>query len=136
MALPMAPVEPQMYHHNQEQDMVEEHGQGPVALDESYGDESYDYGQYGEGYDDGSGIMETSGMVMVGADGNKGQSEILQQLDEIINTKCYREGGINTCSEWGFTTKIMTNMKSHIEPNHMAHIQIKIPCLYCTNVCS
>jgi len=136
MAVPVAPVEQHVYHHNQEQDMVEEHGQGTVALDESYGDESYDYGQYGEGYDDGSGMMDNSGMVMGGTDGNKGQSEILQQLDEIINTKCFKEGGINTCSDCGYTTKHMTNMKSHIETNHMAHIQIKIPCLYCTNVCS
>jgi len=137
MPMPVAPVEqPQVYHHNQEQDMVEEqHEQGTVALDD-YADESYDYGQYGEGYDDGSGMMDNSGMAMGPADGNKGQAEILQQLDEIINTKCFKDGGINTCSDCGYTTKHMTNMKSHIETNHMAHIQIKIPCLHCNNVCS
>merc|ERR1712106_832630 len=70
--LAMAPVEhPQVYHHNQEHEMVEEqHEQGTVALDD-YADESYDYGQYGEGYDDGSGMMDNSGMAMGPADGNK-----------------------------------------------------------------
>merc|ERR1712106_118743 len=76
MPMPVAPVEqPQVYHHNQEQDMVEEqHEQGTVALDD-YADESYEYGQYGEGYDDGSGLMESSGMAMGPADGNKGMAE-------------------------------------------------------------
>jgi len=131
--LPVAPVEqPQVYHHNTQEQVMDD--QGTVALDD-YADETYDYGQY-EGYDDGTGMLDTSGMAMGAADGNKGQAEILQQLDEIINTKCFRDGGINTCSECGYTTKHMTNMKSHIETNHMAEIQIKIPCLYCTNVCS
>ena len=72
--MPVAPVEqPQVYHHTQEQSMVEEqHEQGTVALDDSYADESYDYGQY-EGYDDGSGMVDTSGMAMGAADGNKGR---------------------------------------------------------------
>jgi len=130
--LPVAPVEqPQVYHHNTQEQVMDE--QGTVALDD-YADETYDYGQY-EGYDDGTGMLDTSGMAMGAADGNKGQAEILQQLDEIINTKCFRDGGISTCSECGYTTKHMTNMKSHIETNHMTEIQIKIPCLYCTNVC-
>ena len=74
MPMPVAPVEqPLVYHHTQEQSMVEEqHEQGTVALDESYADESYDYGQY-EGYDDGSGMVDTSGMAMGAADGNKGR---------------------------------------------------------------
>ena len=48
--------------------------EGTVALDESYGDESYEYGQYEEGYEEGTGQMEASLGVMpsVGADGNKG----------------------------------------------------------------
>jgi len=42
---------------------------GTVAIDDTYADESYDYGQYG--YDDGSGLMDpNSGMAMEG-DGNK-----------------------------------------------------------------
>jgi len=45
-----------------------------VALDDQY-DESYDYGQYGEGYDDGSGMIDpNTGMPIQTADGNKGES--------------------------------------------------------------
>ena len=44
-----------------------------VALEEQY-DESYDYGQYGEGYDDGSGMIDpNTGMPIQTADGNKGE---------------------------------------------------------------
>merc|ERR1719470_231245 len=77
----LAPVEqPQVYHHTQEQSMVEEqHEQGTVALDESYTDESYDYGQY-EGYDDGSGMVDTSGMAMGAADGNKDWDSATESL--------------------------------------------------------
>ena len=49
---------------------------GTVALDESYGDESYDYGQYEEWYADGTGQMESTmgmGLPSVGADGSKGK---------------------------------------------------------------
>ena len=47
--------------------------EGAVALEESYQDESYDYGNYEEGYDDGSGGMidPNTGMPLAaGADGN------------------------------------------------------------------
>ena len=49
--------------------------QNQVALEEQY-DESYDYGQYGEGYDDGSGGMidPNTGLPLQTADGNKGES--------------------------------------------------------------
>ena len=69
--LPVAPVEqPQVYHHNTQEQVMDD--QGTVALDD-YADETYDYGQY-EGYDDGTGMIDTSGMAMGGADGNKGRS--------------------------------------------------------------
>ena len=50
--------------------------QGTVALEDTYNEESYDYGQYGEGgYDDGSGMIDpNTGMPLVGADGNKGKN--------------------------------------------------------------
>ena len=50
--------------------------QGTVALEDAYNEESYDYGQYGEGgYDDGSGMIDpNTGMPLVGADGNKGKN--------------------------------------------------------------
>ena len=48
--------------------------QNQVALEEQY-DESYDYGQYGESYDDGSGMIDpNTGLPLQTADGNKGES--------------------------------------------------------------
>ena len=64
-----------------------------------------------------------------------GQAEIFQHLDAIINTKCYREAGINICTDCGFQTKHMTNMKNHIETKHMSDLSIQIPCLYCKSIC-
>jgi len=119
--------------YQEDQGMLGGQDQGTVALDDTYADESYDYGQYG--YDDGSGLMDpNSGMPMEG-DGNKGQAEIFQHLDAIINTKCYREAGINICTDCGFQTKHMTNMKNHIETKHMSDLSIQIPCLYCKSIC-
>merc|ERR1719470_629607 len=108
----LAPVEqPQVYHHTQEQSMVEEqHGQGTVALDESYADESYDYGQY-EGYDDGSGMVDTSGMAMGAADGNKDLATIEGKMLRVSNGwKCL------DC-EYEHIRKDL--MLSHIQANHV-----------------
>jgi len=54
--------------------IVVDQAQGQVALEDSYQDESYDYGNYEEGYDDGSGMIDpNTGMpIAAGADGNKG----------------------------------------------------------------
>ena len=48
--------------------------EGQVALEDSYQDDNYDYGNYEEGYDDGSGMIDpNTGMpIAAGADGNKG----------------------------------------------------------------
>ena len=56
--------------------------QGTVALEDAYNEESYDYGQYGEGgYDDGSGMIDpNTGMPLVGADGNKGKNSLFPTL--------------------------------------------------------
>merc|ERR1712183_368400 len=105
MAVQVAPVEQHVNHHNQEQDMVEEHGQGTVALDESY-----DYGQYGEGYDDGSGMMDNSGMVMGGTDGNK---------DDIQSKMWKNSSGLWQCTVCDHTSQHTTNMKNHIEVKHV-----------------
>ena len=47
-----------------------------LALDDQYQDDSYDYGDYGEGYDDGSGMIDpnTGLPIASGADGNKGKT--------------------------------------------------------------
>ena len=54
---------------------VGDQGAGAVALDDTYADENYDYGAYGEaGYDDGSGMIDpNTGLPLAGADGNKGE---------------------------------------------------------------
>ena len=58
MSHTVAPVEPQPMYQTQDLSM-QEHDQGTVALDDTYADESYDYGQYEEGaYDDGSGMID------------------------------------------------------------------------------
>merc|ERR1712180_407796 len=52
--------------------------EGQVALEDSYQDDNYDYGNYEEGYDDGSGMIDpNTGMpIAAGADGNKAFSDL------------------------------------------------------------
>jgi len=126
----------------QQQQQQQHTNEGALALDtaEQY-DESYDYGQYGDGsYDDGgAGVIDpNTGLPMQQGDGSKGQGqyEIFQHLDQIIQSKTYRSEGISICSECGFQTKHMTNMKNHIETKHISELQLKIPCLYCETVVS
>ena len=61
--------------------------QGTVALEDAYNEESYDYGQYGEGgYDDGSGMIDpNTGMPLVGADGNKGKNSLLLSSQQSLH---------------------------------------------------
>jgi len=113
MAMPVAPVDPQVYHHTQEQDLVEDHSQGTVALDESYGDESYDYGQYGEGYDDGSGMV-----AMGGQDGNKGLSELdvkasLEKHMQKLSADSF------LCLLCNYQARQSHHITNHIEARHM-----------------
>merc|ERR1711973_440557 len=60
---------------------VGDQGAGAVALDDTYADENYDYGAYGEaGYDDGSGMIDpNTGLPLAGADGNK-------ELDQLVSS--------------------------------------------------
>merc|ERR1712183_34306 len=69
--------------------------QGTVALEDAYNEESYDYGQYGEGgYDDGSGMIDpNTGMPLVGADGNK------EFEDALLQHMWKDEDGKSRCSE-------------------------------------
>merc|ERR1719322_1700356 len=93
MSHTVAPVDPQPMYQDQG---MQDQGHGTVALDDTYGDESYDYGQYGEGaYDDGSGMIDpNTGMPLAGgADGNK-------DLDQAIRSKMINlGGGIWQCSD-------------------------------------
>jgi len=107
-----APLEQQpVYQHNQEQSMVEDHQQGTVALDESYADETYDYGQYEEGYDDGSGMA----MGAMGTDASKDQADALNS--EIVSQMQKSEGQW-VCLTCGWQTKIRARLWEHVESNH------------------
>ena len=66
----------------QQQQHVPQQQQNAVALEDEYADESYDYGEYGDGgYDDGSGMIDpNTGLPLQGAggaDGNKGKISLL-----------------------------------------------------------
>jgi len=106
----VAPVEQtEFYQHPQQVHVEEQQPQGTVALDESYADENYDYGQY-EGYDDGSGVMGNSSMALDPADGNK----------DYIQTKMWKnESGLWECTDCSHTSQHSTNMRNHIEVKHV-----------------
>jgi len=94
--------------------------QNQVALEEQY-DESYDYGQYGEAYDDGSGMIDpNTGLPLQTADGNKGLEENLEAL--IRNTSDYWE-----CLQCGKQAKTKQHIKYHAE----THLGIKHICKQC-----
>eukprot|EP00092_Neocalanus_flemingeri_P030629 GFUD01033257.1.p1 GENE.GFUD01033257.1~~GFUD01033257.1.p1 ORF type:complete len:384 (+),score=84.19 GFUD01033257.1:22-1152(+) len=105
---------PSQYQDHSMQDQEPAAG-GTIALDESYGDESYDYGQY-EGYEDGAGQMDSSlGMVLpsVGADGSK-------DLESIILSKMAKNAdGDWQCTDCFKVSKVKTNIFEHIEANHV-----------------
>jgi len=125
MPLPLAPVEQpqQVYYQTQEQSMVEEEGTA-VALDESYADESYDYGQY-EGYDDGS------GMAMGAAGGNKGltENDVKASLGQHMQKLA---SGTFICLLCDYQAGRSHHMTNHIEAKHMSQ---PAPCLYCDKMC-
>jgi len=135
MSTAMAPVADTASHYQPEQvthnPMQQQPQANAVALDDSYADESYDYGQYGE-YDDGSGMIDpNTGMPMqgAGADGNK---EF--ELELLINSKMARDGltGDWTCQECGFETKLRQRMSQHVESKH---VEVDSTCEICFKVC-
>jgi len=105
---------------------VGDQGAGAVALDDTYADENYDYGAYGEaGYDDGSGMIDpNTGLPLAGADGNK-------DLDDFIRSKMQRAAdGQWQCCFCGRLSKVKTNIFEHIESSH-----VESPGYYC-DVCT
>ena len=101
MSHTVAPVDPQPMYQDQG---IQDQGHGTVALDDTYGDESYDYGQYGEGaYDDGSGMIDpNTGMPLAGgADGNKDDAEA---IDHAIVSQMQKVG-VWQCVACGWETK-------------------------------
>jgi len=138
MSHTVAPVEPQPMYQTQDQSM-QEHDQGTVALDDTYADESYDYGQYGEGaYDDGSGMIDpNTGMPLAGAgaDGNKGYfAEGSGDLDGEIKSRIIALSKSEfQCADCGHISKDKANMWRHIEAKHMAPVPIS--CQFCDKTC-
>jgi len=109
-AVGAAAVEPQ--HHYQ----PDPQPAGTVALDEAYADESYDYGQYGEGgYDDGSGGFDpNTGMPLAGADGNKGLDDLIwKNMTKDNTTGCWQ------CLQCSFSSKRCSVVKNHVEAHHI-----------------
>jgi len=99
--------------------------EGQVALEDSYQDDNYDYGNYEEGYDDGSGMIDpNTGMPMAaGADGNKGEvrSMMFQSVFE-SGEKFW------CCAMCSFKSKKTTNVEDHVEAKHL---QNRIRCTLC-----
>jgi len=126
--VPHPVVDQQVYHH-QDQGMVDDQPQGTVALGDTYEEENYDYGQYEEGYDDGTGMI----MAGMGTDANKAsiQMKVFQELEEIVGSlTCSSGPGSFSCFQCNYTTAVKTNLTGHIEANHLAGFGIRIPCKY------
>jgi len=103
-----------------------------VALEEQQQyDESYDYGQYEEGYDDGTGAMvdPNTGMPIQAGDGNK----------EVIAGMMYQERDTNglsiwKCTECGQESKRKDNLMVHIEAKHLNNPGFICP--HCSKLCA
>jgi len=93
--------------------------QQQVALeDDAYADESYDYGEYGDGgYDDGSGMIDPNTGLPIqgaaGADGNKA-------LDDAIDEQMAKQADGNwRCLLCGNTSNKKSNTRAHVESIHL-----------------
>jgi len=121
--------------YHQDNNIVVDQGEGAVALEESYQDESYDYGNYEEGYDDGSGGMidPNTGMPLAaGADGNKVVGA--DELEAEILSKMLRMNDKWTCLDCGFTRPQKCQVLVHVEAKHVNHPGYQ--CTMCDKVCS
>jgi len=104
-----------------------------VALeDDAYADESYDYGEYGDGgYDDGSGMIDPNTGLPIqgagGADGNKDHYEAVAQ-------KMSKTGDGWQCQDCLWTTKYKTRLWEHIEAKHVQSGGYN--CAMCSKFCS
>jgi len=125
MSTAMAPVADTASHYQPEQvthnPMQQQPQANAVALDDSYADESYDYGQYGE-YDDGSGMIDpNTGMPMqgAGADGNKGPS-FNNELNDMVKSMMFKNVENQwQCSECNYSSKKISHVQTHVEAKHI-----------------
>jgi len=105
--------------------------QQQVALeDDAYADESYDYGEYGDGgYDDGSGMIDpNTGLPIQGAGGADGNKDI----EELVNAKIWMEKDaagktFYGCTVCNYSQKLRKDVAKHVERRHM---NLSIPCPY------
>jgi len=100
------------FHQNQnvEEMHVNVNQSGTLAIDDSYADEAYEYDQYGEVYDDGTGMLDNSGLVVGSTDGNK---------DHIESKMWKNSSGLWQCTDCDHTSQHTTNMRNHIEVKHV-----------------
>jgi len=116
--------------------------QQQVALeDDAYADESYDYGEYGDGgYDDGSGMIDPNTGLPIqgagGADGNKGtlwsgpsiESEAMKKMipmTDDLGLKMWQ------CSECDYRVKNSNDLRKHVERKHL---ECRVSCDICFQV--
>jgi len=107
--------------------------QQQVALeDDAYADESYDYGEYGDGgYDDGSGMIDPNTGLPIqgaaGADGNKGEVEAQMSREEVEGVALWR------CLACPYSTKHKAVLYQHVESKHT--VSQGYSCPYCCKFC-
>jgi len=104
--------------------------EGQVALEDSYQDDNYDYGNYEEGYDDGSGMIDpNTGMpIAAGADGNK------EYVDSVVSSKILKnQEGYFMCSDCDYYSRWENCLKIHIESKHV--LTGGFSCQLCEKVC-
>merc|ERR1719481_1789095 len=121
------PAEPQQPPH-----YAESQQGGTVALDDdSYADESYDYGEYGDGgYDDGSGMIDpNTGLPIQGAGGADGNKAI----NAVIDRKMSRTGELWQCLDCLWTSKHKNRLWEHIEAKHTNSVGYN--CVLCQKFC-
>jgi len=110
-------------------------GAGTVALDDTYGDDSYDYGEYGDdsmgAYDDTGGMIDpNTGLPIAGAggaDGNKARDDTVREK----MTMRFGEYGEKfwQCADCTYQHRKTTNVIDHIEAKH---INSRVFCNFCT----
>jgi len=112
-------------HQYQEQQV----GEGTVALDESYGDDNYEYGQYEEGYEEAAGQMEMT-LPGVGAEGNK---DPIAAREEAIMSNILRdnERKLFTCGLCQFGASSRHKAFCHIEAKHFQDSPVTYSCQFC-----
>jgi len=104
-----------------------------VALeDDAYADESYDYGEYGDGgYDDGSGMIDpNTGLPIQGAGGADGNKDLDLQIQQLMSRN---PDGTWLCHRCEYHTKQRQGMVNHIESRHVDGPGV--PCSFCPRVC-